>query len=194
MNRAIRSFEALPAPAQAADWLRRGDELHLVGARREAVLALYLGPVVALLLSLGGLVGLWAMLPPNAPRLFLLGPGLGALLALVWWLYAYRMMRSPRAEAGIHLTQDALASFALERRAAYFYLPWEAVLGARADARGLWARLVPAPRPKGTLLDRELLDEGDAPLRIPSSMPDPERLAAWIDAVRAGLAGPRQAS
>jgi hypothetical protein len=182
--KAFRSHEELPSPKEAAGWLREGASLHLVGRRAEAQLALYTGPVFGVLISVGLLGALLGMMPPSAPRWFLLGPGIALFLGIGWALYARRTLANPRAETGIHLDNSGVMTFGLRRRAPYFVLPWGACESFRSRDAGLWVRVSPPPRPAGTLLDREWLVDGEAPLNLPSGWDDPMRLADWLELLR----------
>lgn len=187
----IRSPSALPSPEEAARALKEGKTIHLVGPRREALLALGLGPLLSLLFSSLALSGMLVWKSPEDPLFPVLGPLLGFLISLAWALYAGRLLQKPEVESGIHLSREGLMTFALQRKTPHHQIPWE-----RCGSFGLReedARLLVGLRGKETKVERIDWDyemEGGVPLNVPTTfVARAPKLLSFLEGVAREMAG-----
>lgn len=179
----IRHQDKLPNPQEALRLLSSKERLHILGPRREAVLALLAGPFAGFLVSLllGG--ALLSMLEPNDPRSFLWGPILGLLGSLGWGLYSLHLLRSPAVETGLHLTDEKLITFALRRKAGYHEIPWGRCEEFLSSGAFLWVKAPELARKEG-YIDEDHREEEGIPLHVPSSFLDAAPLASFLTELR----------
>jgi hypothetical protein len=183
----LREYQTLPPVHEALQRLQKGESLHLVGLRQEALRALLLGPILSISISFGVL--LW-MLTAGGSRdslVFLIGPILGVLASFVWLLYSLRLLQSPRVEPGIHCTHEKLMTFALRDDAPFHEMEWSDCESFLVRDDAIYIKVSPDPK-QDSYIDTDFTEEGAVPVNIPSTVNNVNALGEWLEELRQQIA------